>query len=71
MHVPDPSKYRQSGRHLRHCLFSLGRIPIQQHSISKEATEEFAGMELFVPDFEGEEKRSTRPAMRVITAGTL
>ena len=28
MHVPDPSKYRQPGSHLRHCLFSLGRIPV-------------------------------------------
>ena len=27
-------------------------------------------MELFVPSFEGERKRSTRPAMRVLTAGT-
>ena len=27
-------------------------------------------MELFVPRFEGERKRSTRPAMRVLTAGT-
>ena len=27
-------------------------------------------MELFVPGFEGERKRSTRPAMRVLTAGT-
>ena len=26
-------------------------------------------MELFVPGFEGERKRSTRPAMRVLTAG--
>ena len=27
-------------------------------------------MELFVPGFEGERKRSTRPAMGAITAGT-
>jgi len=53
-----------------HCLFSLGRNPVQQHSISREATEEFVGIELFVPGFEGERKRSTRPAMRVLTAGT-
>ena len=63
-------RYRQPGRHLRHCLFSLVRNPVQQHSISKEATEEFVGMELFVPGFEGERKRSTRPAMRALTAGT-
>ena len=54
MHLPGPSWYRQPGRHLRHCLFSLGRIPVQQHSLSKEAAEEFVGMELFVPGFEGE-----------------
>ena len=39
-------------------------------SDNKEAIEEFVGMELFVPGFEGERKRSTRPAMRVLTAGT-
>ena len=54
-----------------HCLFSLVRNPVQQHSISKEATEKSVGMELFVPGLEGERKRSTRPAMRVLTAGTL
>ena len=27
-------------------------------------------MELFVPGFEGKRKKSTRPAMRVLTAGT-
>jgi hypothetical protein len=39
--------------------------------ISKDATEKFVGIELFVPSFEGELKKSTRPAMRVLTAGTL
>ena len=68
--LPCPSWHPQPEHHLKHCLFSLGRIPVQQHSISKDATEEFAGMELFVPGFEGERKRSTRPAMRVLTAGT-
>ena len=32
-----------------------------QHSISKEATEEFDGMELLVPGFEDEQKRPIRP----------
>jgi len=54
-----------------HCLFSLVRNPVQQRSISKDATEEFVGMKLFVLGFEGERKRSKRPAMRVLTAGTL
>ena len=27
-------------------------------------------MKLFVPGFEGERKRSTRPAMRILTAGS-
>ena len=71
MHVPGPSKYRQSGRHLRHCLFSLGRSPAQQHYIRKEATENSVSMELFVPGFEGERKRSARPATPVVAAGTL
>jgi hypothetical protein len=54
-----------------HCLFSLARIPVQQHSISKEATEELAGMALFVPSFERKRKRSIKPAMCVLAAGTL
>ena len=54
-----------------HCLFSLVRNPVQQHSISKEATEELAGMALFAPGFEGERKRSIKPAMCVLAAGTL
>ena len=33
--------------------------------------EEFVGIELFVPGFEGERKRSTRPAMQALTAGTV
>ena len=70
MHLPDPSWKRKPLRHLRHCLFSLVRNPGQQPSTSKAATEEFVGMELFMPGFEGERKRSTRPAMRVLTAGT-
>ena len=69
MHLPGPSWYRQPGCHLRHCLFSPGRNSVQQHSISKEATEKSVGMELFVLGFEGERKRSTRQAMRVLTAG--
>ena len=56
--------------HLGHCLFSLGRIPAQQHSISRDATEEFVGIELFVLSFEGERERSTRPAIPVLTTGT-
>ena len=54
---------------LRHCLFSLVRNPVQQLSISKEPTEKSVGIEVFVPGFEGERERSTRPAMRVLTAG--
>jgi hypothetical protein len=68
---PDPSWYCQLGRHLRHCFFSLARNPLPQQSISTEATEKFVGMKLLVPSFEGEWKRSTRPAIRVLTAGTL
>ena len=50
----------QSGHHLGHCLFFAG----------KEATEQFVVEELFVPGFVGERKRSTRPAMRALTADT-
>ena len=35
-----PARDGQPERYLRHCLFSLGRNPAQQHSINKEATEE-------------------------------
>jgi hypothetical protein len=58
------------GRPLAYRLFSLGRIPARQHSISRDATEEFVGIELFVPDFEGERKGSTKPTMRAQIAGT-
>lgn len=50
--------------------FSLGRIPAQQHSISRDATEEFVGIELFVLSFAGERERSTRPAIPALTTGT-
>ena len=40
MHLPGLSWYRQPGRHLRHCLFSLGRSPRVHGSISREATEQ-------------------------------
>ncbi len=53
-----------------YCPLSLGRIPVQLHWISKEATEEFVGTELFVPGFEDERKRSTSPAIRVLTEGS-
>ena len=42
----------------------------QQGSQRVVTAEKFVGTELFVPGFEGERKRSTRPAMRVLTAGT-
>jgi hypothetical protein len=54
----------RAGHHLRHCLFSLARNSVQQHSISKETIEKFVGMELFVPSFEGARKRSTRPPIK-------
>ena len=44
---------------------------LAQLPISAEATEEFVGMALFVPAFEGERKRSIKPAMWVLAAGTL
>ena len=68
MPVTSPAS---SSRSAMGALPLLVRNPVHQHSISKQATEEFVGMELFVPVFEGERKRSTRPAMRVLTAGTL
>ena len=43
--LPGPAWYRQPERHPRHYLLSLARNPVQQHSISKAATEEFVGME--------------------------
>ncbi len=46
------------------------RNPAQQQSIRKKATWEFAGAELLVLGFEGEQKRSTRPAARVLTVDT-
>ena len=42
----------------------------QQGSQRVVTAEKFVGTELFVPGFEGERKRSTRPAMQVLTAGT-
>ena len=76
--LADPVRYaRRMSVYKRHrfppdiiSYFSQGRIPAQQHSIIKGATEEFVGIALFVPGFEGERKGSTRPAMRVLTAGT-
>ncbi len=67
---PWRCRHHRPEHHLRHCLFSLGRIPAQLHSISRDATEEFDGIELFVPGFQGERKRSTGSTMRVLTAGT-
>jgi len=53
------------------CLFSVVRNPVQQHSASKETTEKSVDMELFMPGFEGERKRSTRPPMRALTLGIV
>ena len=44
---------------------------VQQHSIGKEATGSFVGIALFAPRFAGEQTRSTRPAMRALTACTV
>ena len=35
-----------------------------------DATEEFVGIELVVPDFEGERKGTTKTTMRALIAGT-
>ena len=68
--LPGHSWHHRPGRPLAYRLFSLGRIPARQHSISRDATEDFVGIELFVPDFEGERKGSTKPTMRAQIAGT-
>ena len=36
---PSRCSHLLQGHHLSHCLFSLERNPVQQHSICKEATE--------------------------------
>ena len=43
--LPDPSSYRQPGRHLGHSLFSRERTPRYRRSISPDATEHLVGME--------------------------
>ena len=66
---PCQTGHQRPEHHLKHYLFTLGRIPAQQHSISRDATEKFFGSELFVLSFAGERERSTRPAIPALTTG--
>jgi hypothetical protein len=73
---PDPGRERVAVPRL--ALSSTGKVVYTlkargsrfQLKISRDATEEFIAITFFVPGFEGERKRSTRPAMQVLTAGT-
>ena len=67
---PCHTGHHRPEHHRKHWLFSRGRIPAQQHAISRDAGEEFVGIALFVLSCAGARKRSARPAIPALTTGT-